>query len=129
MRKKYNWVYILTCGDESMYVGMTNNIVKRYSDHITKRARCKYTRRKDKHPLKLSMCWEVFGTRGDAIKVEMFIKKGKRKLKKQLIKSPQILKAIFCNKTGYELEILPYGDIEKIEKETKILVDKANDSK
>jgi putative endonuclease len=129
MKKKYNWVYILTCGDGSMYAGITNNIVKRYSEHITKRAGCKYTRRKDKHPLELSMCWKVFGTRGDAIKVEIFIKKGRRKFKKRLINSPQMLKDIFYDKTGYELKILPYEDIEKVERETKIVVDRINESK
>ncbi len=96
MKKKYNWVYILTCGDGS---------------------------------IELSMCWKVFGTRGDAIKVEIFIKKGRRKFKKRLINSPQMLKDIFYDKTGYELKILPYEDIEKVERETKIVVDRINESK
>ncbi len=109
------WVYILTCGDNSMYVGMTKDIVRRYAQHITKTAKCKYTRRKDKHPLKLSVCWKVFGSRGDAIKVEMFIKKHTRKIKNEFLEQPHRLKDLFYESTNYDLDIRFFEKIEDIE--------------
>lgn len=121
---KYNWVYILKCGDGSLYAGMTGYIAKRYAEHITKTGKCKYTRRRDKHPLKLVSCWKVFGTRGDAMKVEIFIKKCNRNLKEEFIKAPDILENKFENHREYKLRILPFNDIDQIERDTKELVNK-----
>lgn len=117
--KEGQWVYILTCGDNSMYVGMTKDIVKRYFQHITKTAKCKYTRRKDKHPLKLSVCWKIFGTRGDAIKVEMFIKKGQKNLKNILVKDPDSLTKMFYESTNHNLNISNFEDIQGIEEKVQ----------
>lgn len=51
------WVYMLRCGDGSLYTGMTTRLEVRLRQHRDKTARCKFTRRADKHPLKLAAAW------------------------------------------------------------------------
>ncbi|MDU2993905.1 MAG: GIY-YIG nuclease family protein, partial [Clostridium sp.] len=38
-----NYVYILKCGDDSLYTGWTNNLEKRFKDHCSGRG-AKYTK-------------------------------------------------------------------------------------
>ncbi|MGM0508272.1 MAG: GIY-YIG nuclease family protein [Fusobacteriota bacterium] len=102
---EYNWVYMLKCADDSIYVGMSNDVHRRFKEHQNKTARCKYTRRKDKQPLKLVAYWKVFGKRGNALKVEIFIKQGRRKRKDKLLKDPTILEKLFKSKKGENIKI------------------------
>ena len=43
--KKYYYIYILRCNDESLYTGITTDIVRRYEEHEKGRG-AKYTRAK-----------------------------------------------------------------------------------
>jgi putative endonuclease len=78
-----NYVYILLCGDGSLYTGWTNNLEKRFKDHCSGKG-AKYTR--GRGPLKI-IYFETFENKVDAMKREYVIKKLRREEKDNLIKS------------------------------------------
>lgn len=70
-RPKNKWtVYILRCGDGSLYTGITNNLPKRLKMHETGKG-AKYTR--GRGPLSVFHT-ETFRTKGFALKREAVIK-------------------------------------------------------
>ena len=78
----YNfYVYILKCSDNSYYVGHTDNIEKRISEHELNSYEC-YT--SNRLPIKV-MYVQIFGTRVEALESERQIKKWNRKKKEALI--------------------------------------------
>lgn len=85
------WVYVLACGDGSLYTGMTTDLKKRLHQHQTKTARCKYTRRADKHPIRLGAAWRLEGVRGDALRLERYIKSLGRAEKMTLVEDSRLL--------------------------------------
>lgn len=79
-----NWVvYLIECNDNSLYCGITNNLVKRYNAHCSGKG-AKYT--KGKSPLKLVYV-EGYYSKSDASKIEYSIKQFKRNKKISLILS------------------------------------------
>jgi len=78
-----NYVYILKCGDNSLYTGWTNNLEKRFEEHKQGRG-AKYT--KGRGPLEM-VYYEVFDNKVDAMKREYAIKKLVRKDKDILVES------------------------------------------
>ncbi len=77
------YTYILRCEDNSLYTGITNNIVHRLSEHLSKGNKCaKYTL---KHTvIKLEIAWQS-ETRSLASKLEYRIKKLNKQQKEDLI--------------------------------------------
>jgi putative endonuclease len=77
-----NWsVYIILCSDNSLYTGITNNVMRRFEQHKThKGAKFFYSRK----PLKIVFC-EYGHTRSSAAKREVAIKQLKRSEKLALI--------------------------------------------
>ncbi|MGL4572161.1 MAG: GIY-YIG nuclease family protein [Clostridium sp.] len=88
-----NYVYIIECGDESLYTGWTNNLEKRFKAHNEGRG-AKYTR--GRGPLKL-VYFEEYESKVDAMKREYEIKKMTREKKIKLISNNK-MKSIICNK-------------------------------
>ena len=88
-----NYVYIIECGDESLYTGWTNNLEKRFKAHNEGRG-AKYTR--GRGPLKL-VYFEEYESKVDAMKREYAIKKMTREKKIELISNNK-MKSIICNK-------------------------------
>lgn len=76
-----NYVYILRCGDGSLYTGWTNDLDHRVAEHAAGRG-CKYTR--SHLPVEL-VHTEVFETRGEAMSLEWHIKHMSRDEKMTLI--------------------------------------------
>ena len=74
-------LYILRCGDGSLYTGITNNLEKRLAAHRAGRG-AKYTR--GRGPLEL-VYREECGTHSDALKRELEIKSLTRQEKEKLI--------------------------------------------
>lgn len=64
------YCYILTCSDDTLYTGYTNNLEKRLKQHNSKKG-AKYTRRRI--PCILSY-YEEFENKTDALKREYYIK-------------------------------------------------------
>lgn len=76
-----NYIYIIKCGDNSLYTGWTNNLEKRFQEHCQGKG-AKYT--KGRGPLEI-VYHEVFDNKIDAMKREYSIKKLSRKEKDILV--------------------------------------------
>lgn len=83
-------VYILECGDGSLYTGWTNDIKGRIAAHSSGKG-CKYTRAR--LPVRLIYV-ELLNTKSDALKREAAIKQMSRKQKLKLIDDPASKNAI-----------------------------------
>lgn len=82
-RKKRQWfVYILECGDGTLYTGITNNVEARIELHRAGKG-AKYTR--GRLPLRL-VCTILCRNKGAALKKEYAIKKLSKDKKLALIK-------------------------------------------
>ena len=78
-----NWyLYILRCGDGTLYTGITTDVEKRLETHRSGKG-AKYTRGRD--PLEL-VYREDCGSHSDALKREAAIKKLSREQKETLIR-------------------------------------------
>jgi predicted GIY-YIG superfamily endonuclease len=104
------YVYILKCSDNSYYVGHTDNMEKRFSEHNLRKF-SGYTSRR--LPLKL-MFIQTFNTHEEAFLVERKIKKWSRVKKEALISKnwEQLTKLARCKKS---LDILRQAQDERSE--------------
>jgi putative endonuclease len=75
------FTYILLCTDGSFYTGSTNNIDKRFKDHLDGHG-ARYT--KSHKPIKI-IYKEEYSTKSEALKREAEIKNWPRKKKENLI--------------------------------------------
>ncbi len=76
-----NYVYIIKCGDGSLYTGWTNDLKKRFKNHCEGKG-AKYTR--GRGPLEL-VYFETFEDKKEAMRREYAIKKLKKLKKEKLI--------------------------------------------
>ena len=83
MTEKKWYLYILRCGDDTLYTGITTDVEKRLESHRSGKG-AKYTR--GRVPLTL-VYQEVCGSHSDALKREVEIKKLSRGEKLLLIHS------------------------------------------
>jgi len=81
-------VYIIRCGDDSLYTGITTDVARRFSEHQSGSVGSKYLR--GRAPLKLVFDRQV-GDRSLASKIEHRIKKLPRPEKDALLSTPSIL--------------------------------------
>jgi putative endonuclease len=77
-----NYTYILLCRDGTYYTGWTNDLKKRFHDHVTGKG-AKYT--KSHKPVKVAY-YETFETPEEAMSREWHIKQMSRAEKCQLMK-------------------------------------------
>ena len=76
-------IYLLECGDKTLYCGITNNIENRLKKHMGELpGGAKYTR--SRKPLKVVYQEEV-NSRSEALKRELIIKKMSRRTKLNLV--------------------------------------------
>lgn len=77
------WVYILRCGDGTLYTGIATDVDRRVSEHTSQGAKgAKYLR--GRLPLEIVFRKEI-GTRSEASKEELRIKKLSRRDKLRLL--------------------------------------------
>ena len=76
-----NYVYIIKCGDGSLYTGWTNDLKKRFENHCEGKG-AKYTR--GRGPLEL-VYFETFEDKKEEMRREYAIKKLKKLKKEKLI--------------------------------------------
>lgn len=88
MPKDY-FVYIIECTSGRFYSGYTVDLAKRFMEHVTCRNGAKFTR--SFRPRRIAASWKVSGTRGDAMKVESFIKSLTKKEKIIITDNPELL--------------------------------------
>ena len=72
-----HYMYVLTCSDQSLYTGYTNNLEKRITTHNAGKG-AKYTRAR--RPVKL-IYYETFETKQEAMSAEALFKKKTRQAK------------------------------------------------
>ena len=75
------YLYILRCGDDTLYTGITTDVQRRLADHRAGKG-AKYTR--GRAPLKL-VYQEVCGSHSDALKREYVVHRMSRQEKLALI--------------------------------------------
>ena len=97
---KYWYLYILRCGDGTLYTGITTDVEKRLEQHRTGKG-AKYTR--GRQPLEL-VYREKCGDHSTALKREYEIKKMPRDAKMRLItktdKKPALCEPAICISRG-----------------------------
>ncbi len=76
------FVYILLCSDNSLYTGTSDDVEKRFQDHLSGNG-AKYTR--SHKPVKI-VYTESFPTRGEALSREAEIKSWSRSKKIEILK-------------------------------------------
>jgi predicted GIY-YIG superfamily endonuclease len=76
------WLYILRCGDGSLYTGITNNVAARFATHESGKG-AKYTR--GRGPLALIVTRKCL-SKGDALRLEYAVKSQSRTVKEDLCK-------------------------------------------
>jgi len=87
VNKSY-WVYILLCKNGAYYTGYTTDLERRFKEHLTGTAKCKYTR--SFKPIKIAQSWQINHLE-TAKRLESYIKKMSRREKERLILSPELL--------------------------------------
>jgi putative endonuclease len=78
------FTYILECADTTLYIGITNDLKKRVSEHNDSKRGAKYT--KVRRPVVLKYA-EEFPNRSEALKREYELKQWAREKKLALIKA------------------------------------------
>lgn len=92
MKTPVYWVYILLCENDAFYTGYTDNLLRRYREHVKGTCKSKYTR--SFKPKLLLQSW-MFAERSTAMQMECFIKSLSKTDKKQLIAYPEKLTDLY----------------------------------
>lgn len=85
MPEKTYWVYILRCSNQSYYTGYTDNLEKRFQEHLAGKG-SKYTR--SFKPLSIAQSWEIKADKSIAMRIERYIKKLSKVQKEHLVLNP-----------------------------------------
>ncbi len=76
-------IYMIRCGDRSLYTGISNNVAKRFAVHQSGGSKAaKYTR--TRHPLSLVFTAEI-GTKSAASQMEYYVKQLPKRTKENLV--------------------------------------------
>ena len=95
-------IYMIRCGDRSLYTGISNNVAKRFAVHQSGSCQAaKYTR--TRHPLKLVFTAEI-GTKSAASRMEYCVKQLPKKTKESLVAGTTSLSALGLNTNVPNLE-------------------------
>ena len=86
------FVYILKCINGCFYTGYTNDIAKRYAQHLAGNG-AKYTR--SFKPVEIVQTWYIGENKSVAMQIEAYIKKLSRIQKIKLIQCPRELEQLF----------------------------------
>jgi putative endonuclease len=89
---EFNWVYILEVKGGSYYTGYAADLKKRLAKHFANDG-AKFT--KAFKPKELRQAWKVYGPRGNALKLEAFVKKQPRIVKDSFVSTPGNLSKLF----------------------------------
>ena len=76
------YLYVVRCGDDTLYTGITTDLARRLSEHNTSKRGAKYT--KTRRPINL-IYYELYQSRSNAQKAECKFKKLTREQKEKKI--------------------------------------------
>ena len=103
------YTYIIKCGNDNLYTGITTDVERRFSEHKYKsKLSAKYTRANP--AVEVKAVWSS-KSRALASRLEYFIKTLSRKNKLELIMNPQFLKekysdVVCVDEYNFEFEII-----------------------
>lgn len=119
-KSKIYWIYILECSNGNYYTGYSQNLVKRFRQHLDGKANSRYTR--SFRPVRIAQCWRFEGTIGTALKIERLIKTRSRKSKEDLIRNPAHLQILTDKLLNLEIELYPVepAKVEHIARNTDL---------
>lgn len=106
------YVYMLECTSGKYYTGYATDLEKRLKQHVLGKGGARFTR--SFRPLKLLAAWEISGTKGDAMRVELLIKSRTRDEKKILIQNPLSLAEMIVEKyadSTMEIKLFPVDNV------------------
>lgn len=103
------YTYMLRCEDNSIYTGMTNNLDKRISEHLSKNG-AKYT--KSHNAIKLESAWRS-KDKSLACKLEYQIKNLNKKQKENLISGEKLVTYLKGKIDCRRYKIVDIKDIKK----------------
>jgi putative endonuclease len=99
-------VYMLLLNNGNLYTGYTRDLRSRYLQHGRGHGG-HYTR--SFRPVKIAQCWNTYGTRASAMKVEAFIKACSRKQKERFIAEPLLLPELLRRRRGSRMRLEPFA--------------------
>jgi len=89
------WMYVVRCSDDSLYTGITTDVVRRVKEHNGSSKGAKYTRSRRPVSLETSV---MFANRSQALKAEYSFKSLSRDKKLAFIKSYcQVCRCAVCD--------------------------------
>ena len=108
MTKKY-YIYILECTNGRLYTGCTVDIKKRFNEHLSGKGGAKFTRAFK--PKQISMLWKLIeGSRGEALRIEAYIKSLNREGKLAITNNPKLLVDHIGSLENYNGRLLVFDD-------------------
>lgn len=114
--EKKAYVYVLRCADNTLYTGYTTDLKRRLAEHQAGSRKCKYTMARSRRPVEIASAWCIELPRGNALKVEAFIKALPKSKKEILIENPSQLSKWYTDKKEHMVQCQPVEgtDINKI---------------
>ena len=97
------YVYILETENGSLYTGYTDDPAARFAKHCSGKG-AKFTRAF--RPVRMAACWKVAGAKGNAMKVEAFIKSLSRAEKETLAEKPSALLPLYRSRRAGGIRIV-----------------------
>ena len=104
------FVYILECSNGRYYTGYTVDLQKRFDEHTSARNGAKFTR--SFKPEKIVASWKITGNRGNAMKVEAFIKSLPKREKVVITDNPELLADRMKSIKDFNCQITVYDNEE-----------------
>lgn len=104
-RRPTFFVYMLELGNGNLYTGYTRDLQARYLQHARGRGG-RYTR--SFPPVRIAQCWNTYGSRAAAMKVEALIKSCDRRQKQRLVAEPRLLGQLLLRRGGPRLRLDPF---------------------
>ncbi len=102
-KSKDYYVYMIRCEDNSLYTGITTDLNRRMKEHLERGKKCaKYT--STHYAKNMETAWKT-SDRIKASKLEYYIKKLTKIQKEELIKEPEKLRELLCEKIEYQYYI------------------------
>ncbi len=84
------YIYMMRCSDNSLYIGITTDLERRFSEHLQKSGKgAKYTRAKKVK--EIACAWVTEEGRSEASRLESRLKKLKKEQKEILCSAPERL--------------------------------------
>lgn len=105
MKKEKYFVYILECLNGAYYTGYTKNLERRFAEHLTGSAKCKFTR--SFPPKKVAAYW-VVETIALALSLEKRIKELEKPAKTALVDNPKNIKKLLTHEELDLVKINPF---------------------